>query len=730
MSADSFIGSSDYSAAQPDSRPSLSLVKDLPVDHDGDRPFLPDWARTADGRAAARRRAARQSRRAARRWITRQRSERGHLAQIIRGGRHTHEWVVGFHGIHIQAAKHAAHAATKDARVAARRARFTAMPKAREQARRHADQARAAAQAAVRDHKDARKEITRGRLLRGAVAYGLPVIVDGVGFVEAGWTGLAGGVLATLGTVAFIGRKPMRAEAWDPERRSLGDGDPLTESMLNRAFAAAGIIGNGQEARLVSPCMTDGEYAWTAILDLPDATVEKARSRQVELAAALGVDRSWLDLRQAGGEQRLALWASTVDPFLATRRSPLIGRDEKVNTWRDGIPVAFDKRGNIIYVTISDYSLLFGGSTRSGKGMGLANLLAGVMLDPKVRIRLFDGKGSGEYVPFAKLLATFVRRNPRRLRDFLRVMVEEMHRRTEILVEMGVSKANEQLIDKLGGIELVAVDELATYTAKDGPAGECAEEITELLSQIAAVGAACGIVLALATQFPLVSVVPSRLRGNLGGRWAMRTDTPSASNVILGDGMVSAGYDASKIPNVKTSRGRGWLTTPDTGVIEVRSLFIDESTGEIRPLIATGVEIRKAAGCLPGHYDDPVEAEMLALTGASSAAGGPTGNGGIIRGTLLDHLTAAAKRTGRGVITNAEAFTALADVDPDRYARNDGEAEPAWMSRAGKALKAQLSALNVDLEPTRVAAADGSRPNGYTLPALQQAATDARNARN
>ncbi|MFB6776516.1 FtsK/SpoIIIE domain-containing protein [Streptomyces sp. NPDC056352] len=707
------------------------VAVDLPEDHEGDRPLRPLWTRDTKSFAAAGRRSRIRTRRAMRRWAGRQLTQRGHAAQAVRGIRLTHEWVHGFHGIHVQAAKHAAHTATRDARTATRRARFTMMPKERDVAQKQALTAQAAALDAVKLHKDARDRVRRGRLFRGAIAYGTPLALNGAAAMETGWLGLAGTTLATLAATAFIGRNPLTGETWDPERRSLGDGDPLTESMLDRAFTAAKIILDVQRLQMVSPCVIDPDQqnAWMALIDLPDGvTVDKVRSRYVELAAALGIDRSQLDLQQAGSDGRLALWACGTDPFLATRKSPLIGRTEPLNTWKDGIPIAFDKRGRIVTVTISDYSMIFAGATRSGKGMALANVLAGALLDPRVRIRLFDGKGSGEYVPFAPVLATFVRRNPRRLRDFLRVMVEEMNRRTEILVEMGVSKADESLLEKLGGIELVVVDELATYTAKEGPSKEYAEEITELLSQIAAVGASVGIVEELVTQFPEVGIIPSRLRGNCAGRLANRTETPSASNVILGDGMVGQGYDSSKIPMAKTARGRGWLTTPDTGVIEVRSLFIDEKTREIVPLIATGVEIRRKAGCLPGHYADPVEKELLRVTGASSAAGGPTGNGGIQRGTLLDHLVTAATQAGRGSLTSADAFTALADVD-SRYARTEGEADAAWASRAGKALKAQLTDLGVTLEPSRVTAADGSRPNGYTLAALQTAADTARNAR-
>jgi S-DNA-T family DNA segregation ATPase FtsK/SpoIIIE len=705
---------------------------ELPEDHDGDRPFIAPWLLTPEGRKAARRRAARRARRTARRWATRQRTERGHLAQVVRGTRRIHEWVVGAEGIHLQATRHAAHAATKDARAAARRARFTAMPKQRQAAAQHADRAQTAALNAMQAYKQARGQVRRGRLVRGSAAYLGPVVVDIVAWLEGGWLGAAAGAAAVLGGAALYGRRPLAEGSWDPERRSLGDGDPLTETMLDRAFVAAKAITDGQRLRMVSPCVVDPalDHAWMALVDLPDGvTVDKVRARHVEIAAALGIDRSQLDLAKAGSDGRLAVWACGSDPFAVTRRSPLIGSNKEVNVWKDGIPLAFDKRGRIVHITVSDYSILFAGATRSGKGMGLANLLAGCLLDPRVRIRLFDGKGTGEYVPFAPVLATYVRRNPRRLVEFLRVVVAEMNRRTDVLVDHGVSKANEALIEELGGIELVVVDELATYTAKEGPSAEYAEEIAEYLAQIAAVGAAVGIVLALATQFPEVGIVPSRLRGNCSGRMAMRTESPTASNVILGDGMVGQGYDSSKIPNAKSARGRAWLTTPDTGVIEVRSLFIDESTGEIRPLIKAGIIIRSAARCLPGHFDDPVENAMLRITGASSVAGGANGNGGITRATAVDHLVAAAERTGRGSLTNAEAFAALARVD-SRYARTEGESDASYATRAGKALRLALTALGVDLEATKVPTGEGAnRTMGYQLAALQQAAEDARNAR-
>ncbi|RKE19621.1 FtsK/SpoIIIE domain-containing protein [Streptomyces sp. TLI_171] len=720
------------SAPEPVAEVPPVVAASLREDVAGDRPLMPQWIRTKDGRRTMARARSTQARRAARRWLARQRTHRGHPAQAWRGIRRSAQWTAGFEGAHVQAAGHQAHIATREARDLARRARFTLLPGDRALAQKQSEAALAVAVAAVAAHKKAKSNRRRIRFLRALVAFGIPAAVVLAAYVALGAAGLWLGLGAVLAVEAFLGRRPDRETVWGADTRALSDGDPLTESMLDRAFKAAKVIGDSQQLTMVTPCAIDPAVpnAWHAVVDLPDVTVKKAAKAADEIAAAMGIDRTNLDIRQVGSNgRRMAIWACGQDPFLATRRNPLVASNAKqVNTWRDGFPLAFDKRGNILRPTLSDYSFGFFGATRSGKGMGLANLLAAAMLDPRVRIRLFDGKGAGEYVPHARALATYVRRNPKRLAQFLRLMVGEMNRRTEILVEAGLSKANEKLIDKLGGIELVVIDELATYTAKNGPSGKYAEEITELLAQIAAVGAAVGIVLALATQYPEAEIVTPRLRGNVAARMAMRVESPGASNVALGDGMVGQGYDASKIPIDKTARGRAWLTTPDTGVIEVRSLFIDENAGEILPLIERGIDLRTEAGCLPDHYDDPIEAAMARTTGVSAAAGGPDGLGSVIHRTVLDHLLAAAEQARTGQLTNAEALAHLAGVDPARYARQDHETENAWLSRTGKTLRTDLADLGADVPLVRLTVADGTRPNGYTLQALKDAFTALDNA--
>jgi S-DNA-T family DNA segregation ATPase FtsK/SpoIIIE len=700
-----------------------------PADPMADLPLVPDWTRSSTGWKNRGSAARLNSTRAFRRWARRQTTEHGHTSQIGRGLRRTAIWVQGIEGTQVAVAKHEArraHHAYKAAKWAHDKRLIPGKEKGKRQA--DMDKASTAAVSAMAGYKKARNEARTRRALRGAAALAPIAAVEGAGLYLIG---APGGILATgsaLVAFALMGRRTDEGTVYNDRTAKIGDGDRMTDDMIDRAFRDAGIIKADQAVIFRSPVIQDGK-AWLVHLEVTGSvTVDDVRRKTSQLASALGIPKHQMDIRHEGREDQLSLWVSMSDPFGRAVANPLIGTRDKVNAWRGGLPLGFDKRGSIILATISDYSLLVAGATRSGKGMAIANILVGAMLDPRIRVRLFDGKGTGEYVGIAQSLDTFVRRNPERLLQFLKVVAAELERRTEILVDLGVSKATEELLEELGGIELVIVDELATYTVKGGLNGQYAEEIVELLAQIAAVGAAVGIVLVLATQTPKVDVVPSRLRGNCAGRWAMRVESATASNTILGDGAAGDGYDASEIENSKSTRGRGWLTTPDTGFIEARSLFVDVENGDLRKAAKAGLELRQTVGRAPGHCADPIEDQLAKETGISMTAGGPTGKGTAVQAgrepDLLDHLIKAATATGEGDLSRAEAFAYLADVD-EEFAKGEGEEDTAYGPRVGKLLKARFDALGVEV-PVATVQRGAQRPRGWRLSDLTAARIDAR----
>jgi S-DNA-T family DNA segregation ATPase FtsK/SpoIIIE len=523
--------------------------------------------------------------------------------------------------------------------------------------------------------------------------------------------------LAFILTGAYFGRpeEPAVQPIQAPTRTS-----HLGEETMRRVLVEAGVVPERRvaEIRGVGLPHTDGPGIAYAV-DLPSgipASAALGKETQKKIASALAVHLDWIDLdvdRSPGSsESRLKVWVSNGDPFAVVRSSPLLDHKGQVNTFRDGIPASFGKRGNPIILRIRDTSILVAGATRRGKGMLLANILIGVMKDPWVNVRIFDGKGTAEHNPYAPTLATFVKRNPERLAIITRAIVAELDRRSDLLDEHGYEKVEEEHYDEimelLGGREVFIVDELATYTPKGTSPYD--EEITENLSQIAAVGAALGVLLISVTQVPEVSVIRGRLRQNHIGRAAMNTESGTASNTILGDGMTGSGYDASKIPIDQP--GRFWLATPENGVIEGRSYLV--TPDDKRRVAAEGHEIRKAAGRLPGQWRDPIEEYLQKLTGVSSAAGGEGGKGRIVHFDFLTWLEDLALATGRGNVTNLEVFTALADESSD-YGRRDGETDEGWAARVGKLVRDLVDATGVELRVKRVSVDDGKRSQGYLL---------------
>ncbi|MFF4653698.1 FtsK/SpoIIIE domain-containing protein [Streptomyces sp. NPDC001380] len=596
-------------APAADPSPADVLPAELPEDPDGDRPFVPAWARHPEGRRAARVRAQRRTRRAVRRWASRQRTERGHLAQVARGVRRSAEWVGGIEGAHLAAARHQAHTATREARQAARRARYTLVPAQRRAAQQHADRAQTVAVAAVAAHAKAKAEVRRGRLLRGSLVWGLPGLADGVALLEGGWPGLAAGTAAVLGGFALAGRRPLAEETWsDEEQRVLGDGDPLTDRMLDAAFRAAKVIGDGESLRLVTPCMRD-VAAWTVTVDLPAGrTAAKAAAAADALAAALGVEAAQVHLSRAGRAGRLHLWVSDDLPFTGkVAPGPLLSRDRPTSLWEQ-VAIGVTVRGDRYSMSLVERSLLVGGEPGAGKSASANAVLLGAALDPTVILSLADGKGGGDLEDYAPLATRYEgAADPEALYALLQDVLADMGSRYALLKSLGARKVTAALAAEHPELRLhlLWIDELMYYTTDE----EWGRKIVAALRNIVSRGRAAGIITGAATQKPGADVVPSSLRDLLSIRWALRCTTPQASDTILGQGRAAAGYTATLIE--PQMRGAGWLLSEGAEPVMVRSDYYDD--GQVRALLQRARIWREAAGTLPGQ--GPTLAERLCKRG-------------------------------------------------------------------------------------------------------------------
>ena len=421
-----------------------------------------------------------------------------------------------------------------------------------------------------------------------------------------------------------------------PGRREFNAPPPpaLTSEELEQALRNIGEVKPNEKIQILAVPQRDKDGNTTVVFDLPPRTTVANLSKKIAaLAGALGRDAAMVDIAKAGSEVRTSLWLTDRDPFEDVRPSPLLKSPSQLDAWKDGVPVAWNKRGTSINLAINNQSFVIAGMTRSGKGVGASNLIVGASFDPRINLRIVAGKSNGEWDPYAKtgVASTYFKPSPERLLALLKALLADKDRREADLGKLGKSKMVAPVIEQVGGLEALVIDELATYTR---PGKLLREEILEALIELSAVAAGAGILLILITQYPEADVIPQALAMNCGARWAMRVENGTQSNAILGGGQAGAGRDASKFDPPRP--GFGWLVNPFAGVTDLaRSFDLDEDDrGEITMLLEKAAKIREKAGRLAGQWDDPIEKYLLNATGLSSAAGGPKRDGVPGRNTL------------------------------------------------------------------------------------------------
>lgn len=480
----------------------------------------------------------------------------------------------------------------------------------------------------------------------------------------------------------------------------------LTVEELDTALREIGIVRGREQIAVLAEPERGKDGNTTAVFDLPARVTVAMLQKQLEaLAGALGRDSSMVDIVKAGTERRVSLWMTDANPFAAPRPSPLLSMRGAIDAWKNGVPVAWNKRGAIIELVINNSSFVIAGMTRSGKGVGASNLVVGAAFDPRINLRIVAGKNNGEWDAYAKagVASTYFKPSPERLLALLKGLLADKDRREAELGRLGKSKLVESAIEHIGGLELLVIDELATYTRPGKP---LRDEILEALIELSAVAAGAGILLVLITQYPEVDVIPQALAMNCGTKWAMRVDNADQSNAILGKGSSGAGRDASKFDPPRP--GLGWLVNPFAGVTDkARSFDLDEDErGEITMLLERAAKIREQAGRLAGQREDPIEQHLLNATGLSSAAGGPARDG--VPGREVMHMSADQVRQVEAL---RGALAAMSDLGRDA-AQLDEMAEIIGGGMSADRLGELLRAAGAG-GTTKVTIPGRGRVNGY-----------------
>lgn len=280
--------------------------------------------------------------------------------------------------------------------------------------------------------------------------------------------------------------------------------------------------------------------------------------------------------------------------------SPLVGRTEPLDLWRDPVVWGIDASGGpVTSILPGQPGLLIGGVSGSGKSVAAHNLLCTAALDPHARLWLVDGKrvelayyrgiahrylGDPDVAAFTALVDELVAEKDRRL--------EAIEGRSVKITATNWQKFQMPPI-------ILHIDEIQIYTLQGKAGQDAATQLALLASQCRAVG----IFVSVATQRPIREVVPALLANNLTLKLALRCEDAGQSNTVLGDGMAGRGYRADQF--TADQHGAAYYRGEVGHPVPLRTTYLhipdegEEGEDHVRSIVERAVELRREAGTLP-----------------------------------------------------------------------------------------------------------------------------------
>ena len=393
----------------------------------------------------------------------------------------------------------------------------------------------------------------------------------------------------------------------------------INSDTVLRAYYAAG-LGNpakaDQEVGFLGRMERDGEGGRVKVV-LPYGKgfddVVKARGA---LASGLDVAISQVFLtRDPESNRSHYLWVADRDPLaVPAGRTPLL-RCKQTDIWKPA-PLGLDERGQLVTLSMLWTSILVGAQPRQGKSFTARALALYAALDPYVRLTVFDGKGSPDWRKF-RLVADRCAFGLAMSRDgdpveifveALRELKADVQWRYQRLSELPVDVCPEgKLTREIARnpkykmpVRVVVIDECQEYFDTGDP--DLDAEIASLLVFLVKVAPAAGVIVLDATQKPSgvgtqkIAQKFTSFRDNHQVRFALRTGSWQVSDLVLGSGAYSEGYDSSLL--LPTYKGVGILRGASDDTPTVRTFLADAEDAE--KILTAARRIREQAGTLSG----------------------------------------------------------------------------------------------------------------------------------
>lgn len=455
----------------------------------------------------------------------------------------------------------------------------------------------------------------------------------------------------------------------------------LTADIVLRAYYAAK-LGDPDKAPVnFGSVMTRDGAGSRVLVDLPYGKsyldVVKAKA---SLASGLDVAESQVFLtRDPSSTRRHLLWVADVDPLaVPAGRTPLLAC-RPTDIWQPA-PFGLDERGGRVEIDLMWISLLVGAMPRQGKTFSARTLALYAALDPYVRLHIYDGKGSPDWRKFALVahrtgfgLALSRDGDPiDRLLDDLRALKAEIQQRYAGLSMLPVEVCPEGKLTRdiardpryRMPVVLLVLDEVQEYFDGGGDPAK-AKEIGQLLVYVVKVGPGAGFIVLCSTQRPGGNPGTQgqyfvQFRDQHQVRFSLRTGSWQVSDLVLGAGAYSEGFDSSTL--LPQYKGVGILRGASDDTPTVRTYLADGQDSE-RILLAARA-LRERAGTLSG-----------AAAGESTTV--------TRRDVLADVRTVF--HAGEAFVSWQQIAARLSERIPDGYADTTPEAVSATVRALGVA---------------------------------------------
>jgi S-DNA-T family DNA segregation ATPase FtsK/SpoIIIE len=430
-------------------------------------------------------------------------------------------------------------------------------------------------------------------------------------------------LLAALGLVAVV----WLAHAGRPAGKKLVTGAvatsryrTITADVILRAYYAAK-LGDpdkpGQQIQFGSTMAADGDGS-RVVIDLPYGKgLDDAVKARPAIASGLDVSLSQVFItRDPTSHRRHVLWVANRDPLaIPAGRTPLLAC-KPTDIWEPA-PFGLNERGGKVTVSMMWNSILVGAQPRQGKTFSARALALYAALDPYVRLSVFDGKGSPDWRKFALVahdcaFGMAISRDGDPLEtfsEFLRAIKADVQDRYQRLSELPAEVCPEGKLTRDIArdprynmpVRLVVLDEFQEYF--DTPDPDLNKEIGQLLVFLVKVAPAAGVIVLDATQRPSgvgsgqVAQMFTSFRDNHQIRFSLRTGSWQVSDLVLGSGAYSEGFDSSTL--LPTYKGVGILRGATDATPTVRTYLADQEDAE--KILTTARDLRERSGTLSGY---------------------------------------------------------------------------------------------------------------------------------